>query len=54
MESTGYCTYYDLSGRMTASGETFNPNAMACSMTREKAQLGTTVKLRPSGPTRAA
>lgn len=48
MKSTGYCTYYDLPGRMTASGGTFNPNAMACAMTSEKAQLGTIVKLRPT------
>jgi len=46
MEYTGWCTYYDLPERQTASGDTFDPNAMACAMTREKAQLGTIVKVR--------
>ena len=46
MEYTGYCTYYDLPGRMTASGEMFNPNSMTCAMTKEKAALGTRVRVK--------
>lgn len=45
MEYAGYCTHYNLTG-ITASGEYFSPNAMTCAMTREKAQLGTIVKVR--------
>lgn len=41
---TGFCTYYNLVGRSTASGEMFNPNGMNAAMTAEKAPLGVTVK----------
>lgn len=42
----GYCTYYNLTGRETASGEMFNPNGMNAAMTAEKASLGVMVKVK--------
>lgn len=42
----GYCTYYNLLGRETASGELFNPNSMTAAITAEKATMGTTVKVK--------
>ncbi|WP_298272610.1 septal ring lytic transglycosylase RlpA family protein [Geobacter sp.] len=42
----GFCTYYNLVGRKTASGEMFNQNGMNAAMTAEKTPLGATVRVK--------
>lgn len=39
----GEATFYNLPGNKTATGQPFDPNAMAAAMTREKGALGKTV-----------
>lgn len=45
----GDATYYNLPGSKTASGHTFDPNAMSAAMTGEKARLGQHVTVTYSG-----
>lgn len=39
----GYCTWYKLAGRTTASGEMYRDDTMTAAMTSEKAKLNTMV-----------
>lgn len=39
----GYCTWYSLAGRTTASGEMYRDNTMTAAMTSEKARLNSIV-----------